>query len=146
MSIAYLKVLKFFFERKTESLYIYICFDKISIIKVKSDSMGFLDKIFGEKEDDYASKFKKCIENDGSGSERTDILSPWRKEYPNDANMYYATAISESKYWSSSYMQILQFINIAKSKTPQNKRLASWYEKEANKMLKLKQVSDSGKF
>ena len=108
--------------------------------------MGFLDKIFGEKEDDYASKFKKCIENGGSGSERTEILSPWRKECPHDANMYYATAISEAKYWSSSYMQILQFINIAKSKTPQNKRLASWYEKEANKMLKLKQVSDSGKF
>ena len=93
---------------------------------------------------------KYCIygnhDHGGNGSERSEILSPWRKEYPHDANMFYATAISEAHYWSTPYMQILKFINIAKSNTPQNKRLASWYEKEAYKMLKIKEASDSGKF
>lgn len=58
--------------------------------------MGFLDKIFGEKEDDYASKFKKCIENGGSGSERTEILSPWRKECPHDFAKRFKEAIEKN--------------------------------------------------
>lgn len=90
-------------------------------------TLKVLDKVV---EDDYATKFKSCIE-DNNIPEAKSILRDWKKEYPNDANAWYATAIIEATYPLSTQLDVLKICDLAKHKTPVNTGLEGWYKEFA---------------
>ncbi len=101
--------------------------------------MGFLERIFGPPKEDYATQFKKCIEEGGLSVATcgNSILKNWRAEYPNDANRYYAVIIFEKICYPGevSFNELTTTLSIAKGKTPVNKELAPWYKSGATELL-----------
>lgn len=110
-------------------------------------------------EKEYAKEFIDSIKGNGNYKEHSEIIEKWIKDYPNDANVYYADVImvasgmlnklegifSKGDGGEINYQTLLDIYDIGESKKPGWEEGAKFLKQQAQlQMIAVKLAKEQG--